>query len=114
MIQFLKLGIIHSLLRDLLFLVIYNIMGSDGIIGRNEMILSFIIPSILSSIIISNLFNINYIIPISISCITLIVPNFIPNMIWLTYSKTIKELIFPFGLSIICYSLLYLCLSSFI
>jgi hypothetical protein len=114
MIQFLKLGVTHAIMRDLLFLLVYNIVGSDGVVESSEMILSFLIPCVLCPIIISKLFNISYTIPILISCITLIVPNFIPNVMWLTYSKNINELMTPFGLSIACYVILYLISSIFI
>lgn len=113
MLNFLKYGLTHAITRDLLFLLIYNIVGFNGMVGRTGMILSFLIPTILSPIIISKLYGINYIIPILISSITLFIPNLIPNLILLTYYKNTSELANPIGLSIICYVILYL-LFSFI
>ena len=114
MVNFLKYGVTHAITRDLLFLLIYNIVGYNGIIGKTEMILSFLIPTILSSIIISKLYDINYIIPILISSITLFIPNLIPNLILLTYYKNKSELAYPIGISIMCYVILYLLFSLFI
>lgn len=110
-LKFIQYGLLHALIRDLMFLGIYNFFGIDGIIGKLEMSLSLLIPFVISPIIIIKIFNINYLIPVIISCITLIIPNFIPNLILLTYSKNIKELTIPFSLSIVCYIILYFILS---
>ena len=112
--KFIQYGLAHALIRDLMFLGLYKLFILDGMWTTNEMILSFLIPFVIAPLIIGKLFRINYIVPIIISCITLVVPNFIPNIIWFTYSKNTTELMRPFGLSIVCYILLYFIFSLFI
>lgn len=112
--KFIQYGLTHALIRDLMFLGLYKLFILDGMWTTNEMILSFIIPSVIAPLIIGKIFKINYIVPIIISCISLVVPNFIPNIIWFTYSKNTIELMAAFELSIVCYILLYFFFSLFI
>tara|TARA_B100000963_G_scaffold358079_2_gene381825 strand:+ start:497 stop:856 length:360 start_codon:yes stop_codon:yes gene_type:complete len=102
------IGFAHAVIRDMSFLGLYNIFALNSIIGRLEMILCFLIPLIVSPLLISKIFKIRIFVPLIISIITLIVPNFIPNVIILTHYKENKDLIVSFTISIVSYTLLYL------
>lgn len=108
-----QIGLIHAIIRDITFLCVYNLFDQDRLIETKEMILSLLIPSIITPLIISKIFKINILIPMIISFITIIIPNFMPNMIFLTHYENIKNLIIPFGISILSYTILYFFINLF-
>lgn len=104
-------SLIHSVLHDTIFLILYKLTSLDQDWSK-EAICTFVLPKIISTVIMIFAFRINYKLVLSVCFFSIFVPTVIPNFMFLTYAKRF-ELIIPYVISIISYSGWYALLNYF-
>ena len=108
-------GTTHSIARDILFLIMYELsIKDDNTWSGYEALACMIIPKIIATFLVIKFFKLDSKLPIIVSIVALFCPNLVPNLMLLTgYRKSIKVAA-PLAISAVSYSGLYAIIGYFI